>query len=147
MKIPELPPYDHQPKPYHGPSSEQVMDMRKRYLTPSLMTYYKNPLMIVEGSMQYVWDEKGRRYLDAFAGVVTISVGHCHPYVTQKAREQMETLQHTSTIYLHPTIAEYGKMLADKMPGNLSVLVMCFKYVFTGFWNTSPKLIFKDSFI
>ena len=54
MKIPELPPYDHQPRPYHGPPFEEVMDLRKRYLTPSLMTYYKNPLMIVEGSMQYV---------------------------------------------------------------------------------------------
>jgi len=97
------------------------MDMRKSYLTPSLMTYYKKAMMIVEGSMQYVWDEKGRRYLDAFGGIVTVSVGHCHTYVTKKAREQLETLQHASTIYLHPTIAEYGKMLADKMPGNLSV--------------------------
>jgi alanine-glyoxylate transaminase/(R)-3-amino-2-methylpropionate-pyruvate transaminase len=97
------------------------MDLRKRYLTPSLMTYYKRPMMIVEGSMQYVWDEKGRRYLDAFGGIVTISVGHCHPYVTQKAREQLEKLQHASTIYLHPTIAEYAKMLADKVPGGLSV--------------------------
>jgi alanine-glyoxylate transaminase/(R)-3-amino-2-methylpropionate-pyruvate transaminase len=71
--------------------------------------------------MQYVYDEKGRRYMDGFAGIVTISVGHCHPYVVQKAREQLETLQHATTIYLHPTIAEYGKMLAEKMPGDLSV--------------------------
>lgn len=119
--VPELPACDHQPRPYSGPSFEEVMDLRKRYLTPSLMTYYKNPMMIVEGSMQYVWDEKGRRYLDAFGGIVTISVGHCHPYVIQKGREQLERLQHASTIYLHPTICEYGKMLADKMPGGLSV--------------------------
>ena len=121
MKALKLPPHDHQLKPYTGPSIEEVMELRKRYLTPSLMTYYKNPIMIVEGSMQYVWDEKGRRYLDAFAGIVTVSVGHCHPYVTQKAREQIETLQHASTIYLHPNIAEYAKMLAEKMPGDLSV--------------------------
>ena len=120
-KGPELPACDHQRKPYSGPSFEEVMDLRKRFLAPSLMTYYKRPMMIVEGSMQYVWDEKGRRYLDAFGGIVTISVGHCHPYVTQKAREQLETLQHASTIYLHPTIAEYAKMLADKMPGDLRV--------------------------
>ena len=121
MKIPELPQYNHQTKPYSGPSFQEVMDLRKRYLTPSLTTFYKNPIMIVEGSMQYVYDEKGRRYLDAIGGIVTISVGHCHPYVLEKAREQMETLQHTTTIYLHPTIAEYAKMLADKMPGDLSV--------------------------
>ena len=121
MKAPELPPYDHQPRPYSGPSFDEVMDLRKSYLTPALLTYYKKPIMIVEGSIQYVYDEKGRRYLDAFGGIVTISVGHCHPYVVQKAREQLETLQHTTTIYLHPTIAEYGRMLAEKLPGDLSV--------------------------
>ena len=77
--------------------------------------------MIVEGSMQYLFDEKGRRYLDAIGGIVTISVGHCHPYVVQKIKEQMEILQHISPIYLHPTIGEYGKMLAEKLPGDLNV--------------------------
>ncbi len=121
MKTPKLPEYHHQVKPYAGPSFEEVMDMRKRYLTPALVTYYEKPIMIVEGSMQYVYDEKGRRYLDAFGGIVTISVGHCHPYVTQKALEQMQLLQHTTTIYLHPNIGEYARMLAGKMPGDLSV--------------------------
>ena len=121
MKSPKLPPYDHQPKTYSGPSFEEVMDLRKRYLTPALLTYYRHPIMIVEGSMQYVWNEQGRRYLDAFAGIVTISVGHCHPYVLQKGREQLETLQHVTTIYLHPTIVEYAKMLAEKLPGDLNV--------------------------
>lgn len=121
MNLPKLPPYDHQPKPYSGPTFEDVADMRKHFLSPSLLTYYKHPLMLVEGSMQYLYDEKGRRYLDGFGGIVTISVGHCHPYVVQKAKEQMETLQHTTTIYYHPTIAEYAKMLAEKMPGDLSV--------------------------
>jgi alanine-glyoxylate transaminase/(R)-3-amino-2-methylpropionate-pyruvate transaminase len=121
MEAPKLPPYDHEPKPYSGPSIEEVTDLRKRYLTPALMTYYRNPIMIVEGSMQYAYDEKGRRFLDVFGGIVTISVGHCHPYVLQKGREQLETLQHATTIYLHPTICEYGKMLAGKMPGDLSV--------------------------
>lgn len=121
MKAPQLPSYNHKPKPYEGPTLELVMDMRKHYLTPALLTYYKNPIMIVEGSMQYVYDEKGRRYLDGFGGIVTISVGHCHPYVTQKAYEQLGTLQHTTTIYIHPNIAEFAKMLAERMPGDLKV--------------------------
>ena len=120
-EAPQLPPYDHLPKAYTGPSIEDVGALRQRYLSPALLTYYKDPIMIVEGSMQYLYDEKGRRYLDGFGGIVTISVGHCHPYVMQKAKEQLETLQHTTTIYYHPTIAEYAKMLADKMPGDLSV--------------------------
>ena len=120
-EMPQLPPTDHRPQPYDGPTIEEVAALRQRYLSPALLTYYKEPLMIVEGAMQYVYDEKGRRYLDGFGGIVTISVGHSHPYVLQKAREQMDVLQHTTTIYYHPTIAEYGKMLADKMPGDLSV--------------------------
>lgn len=117
----ELPPFDHTPSPYSGPSFDEVMKLRKTYLTPALITYYKNPIMIVEGRMQYLYDEKGRRFLDAFAGIVTVSCGHCHPAITEAAKKQMDLLQHTTTIYLHPTIAEYGKMLADRMPGKLKV--------------------------
>ena len=121
MEMPTLPPYNHQPQPYDGPSFDEVMAMRKEYLTPALVTYYKHPIMIVEGSMQYLYDEKGRRYLDMFAGIVTVSVGHSHPHVMEAARKQFDRLQHTTTIYLHPTIAQYGKALAARMPGDLKV--------------------------
>ena len=121
MQMPTLPPYHHQPQPYDGPSFDDVLAMRKQYLTPALVTYYKNPIMIVEGSMQYLYDEKGRRYLDMFAGIVTVSVGHSHPHVMEAARKQFDRLQHTTTIYLHPTVAQYGKALAAKMPGDLKV--------------------------
>lgn len=77
--------------------------------------------MIVEGSMQYLYDETGRRYLDAFGGIVTVSVGHCHPKVVAALNRQNELLQHTTTIYLHPNIATYAEKLAAKMPGDLKV--------------------------
>ncbi len=121
MNLPILPPFAHQPKPYTGLSREEVIALRKQYLTPSLFTYYKSPLMIVEGKMQYLFDEKGRRYLDAFGGIVTVCVGHCHPDIVRAVREQNETLQHATTIYLHPVIAQYAEKLASKMPGNLKV--------------------------
>jgi alanine-glyoxylate transaminase/(R)-3-amino-2-methylpropionate-pyruvate transaminase len=75
--------------------------------------------MIVEGHMQYVFDETGRRYLDGFAGIVTISVGHCHPSVAAKVQDQVGRLQHTTTIYLHPAIAQFAEKLAEKMPAGL----------------------------
>lgn len=121
MKSVELPPFDYRPQPYHGPSAAEVLDMRKEYLSPALFHYYKKPIMIVEGKAQYLFDEKGRRYLDGFGGIVTVSVGHCHPKVVAAANAQSERLQHTTTIYLHPNIAEYGKALAERMPGNLKV--------------------------
>jgi alanine-glyoxylate transaminase/(R)-3-amino-2-methylpropionate-pyruvate transaminase len=111
-----LPVCNHQPQPYDGPSKAETIALRQQYLSPGLIRYYKDPLMIVEGNMQYVWDETGKRYLDAFAGIVTISVGHCHPKVVEAVKEQVGKLQHTTTIYLHPTIGQFAKKLADHMP-------------------------------
>ena len=96
------PPPRTRPAPYDGPSRDEVLAMRRQYLTPGLITYYREPLLIVEGHMQYLWDETGKQYLDAFAGIVTVSVGHCHPKIVEKVREQVGRLQHTTTIYLHP---------------------------------------------
>jgi 4-aminobutyrate aminotransferase-like enzyme len=111
-----LPVCDHKPAPYTGPSHDEVVALRAQYVSPGVLTYYKNPMMIVEGHMQYLWDEKGTRYLDAFAGIVTVSVGHCHPKIIEKVKQQNNTLQHTTTIYLHPNIAQFAEKLASKMP-------------------------------
>ncbi len=111
-----LPTSSHTPAPYEGPTREEVLAMRREYLSPGLITYYRDPLLIVEGHMQYLWDETGKQYLDAFAGIVTVSVGHCHPTIVEKVREQVGRLQHVTTIYLHPAIAQLGKKLAGLLP-------------------------------
>jgi len=121
MKTPILPPFDYQPKAYTGPSAEEVLKLRRQFLNPGLFLYYKKPMMLVEGKGQYLFDDQGRRYLDGLAGIVTVNVGHCHPHVVEAARRQNETLQHSTTIYLHPNIAEYAEKLAAKMPGDLKV--------------------------
>lgn len=71
--------------------------------------------------MQYLFDDTGRRYLDAFAGIVTVSVGHCHPTVVEAIVNQTKLLQHTTTIYLNHQVADFAEALASKMPGNLKV--------------------------
>jgi alanine-glyoxylate transaminase/(R)-3-amino-2-methylpropionate-pyruvate transaminase len=116
-----LPSFDYTPLPYTGPSPEEVLALRKEHVSPGIFHYYKKPVMIVEGKGQYLFDETGRRYLDGFGGIVTVSVGHCHPEVVAAANLQNETIQHTTTIYLHPNIALYAKELAAKMPGDLKV--------------------------
>ncbi|MBU3664440.1 MAG: aminotransferase class III-fold pyridoxal phosphate-dependent enzyme [Chthoniobacterales bacterium] len=121
MKCPELPPCGHAPRHYEGLPPEEVLRLRREFLNPGIFLYYKKPLMIVEGRMQYVWDEAGTRYLDAIGGIVTVSVGHCHPHVVAAAGRQSEMLQHTTTIYLHPNVAEYAEKLASKLPGDLKV--------------------------
>ena len=121
MQIPSLPPTHLKPQPYSGPSLDAVLAKRKQFLSPGIFLYYKKPLMLVEGKMQYVWDETGRRYLDGLGGIVTVSVGHCHPHVVEAARRQNEFLQHSTTIYLHPNVGDYAEQLAAKMPGDLKV--------------------------
>ncbi|GAB4826337.1 Alanine--glyoxylate aminotransferase 2, mitochondrial [Ancistrocladus abbreviatus] len=119
---PTLPPFRYEPRPYKGPLGDEVLLKRKKFLGPSIFHYYQKPLNIVEGKMQYLFDESGRRYLDAIAGVVTISCGHCHPEVLKAVIEQSKLLQHATTIYLHHAIADFAEALASKMPGNLKVV-------------------------
>eukprot|EP00951_Prasinocladus_malaysianus_P018043 scaffold143284_cov42-Prasinocladus_malaysianus.AAC.1 len=61
---PKMPPFDYTPMPYDGPSKEEVMQLRSTYLNPGKFLHFKKPVMIVEGKMQYLYDETGRRYLD-----------------------------------------------------------------------------------
>lgn len=118
---PQMPPTDHKPRPYTGPSREEVIATRKQYANPAIFTIYKEPIMIVEGHMQWLYDETGKRYLDMFGGIVTVSCGHCHPKITKAIHDQVDTLQHGTTIYLHPGMPALAKKLASKMPTGLDV--------------------------
>ena len=119
--MPTLPDCDYSPEKYEGPSKEEVLKLRKAYLTPSLVTYYREPLMIVDGHMQYLFDETGKRYLDGLAGIVSVCVGHCHPRVLEAVNKQNARLQHATTIYLHPNIATFAEKLASTLPEGLEV--------------------------
>jgi alanine-glyoxylate transaminase/(R)-3-amino-2-methylpropionate-pyruvate transaminase len=116
-----MPDFWYTPSPYRGPSRAEVLAMRRRYVNPALFTLYREPLMIVEGKMQYLFDETGRRYLDLFAGIVTVSCGHCHPKVVERVQAQTAMLQHATTIYLHPNLSLLAQKLASKMPPGLDV--------------------------
>jgi alanine-glyoxylate transaminase / (R)-3-amino-2-methylpropionate-pyruvate transaminase len=116
-----MPAFDYVPQPYQGPSRDQILALRRQYVNPAVFTLYREPLMIVEGKMQYLFDETGRRYLDLFAGIVTVSCGHCHPKVLRRVQEQSATIQHTTTIYLHPNLPLLAEKLASKMPAGLDV--------------------------
>ncbi|HEY1791351.1 MAG TPA: aminotransferase class III-fold pyridoxal phosphate-dependent enzyme [Opitutaceae bacterium] len=124
MKQIPLPACDHKPRPYSGPGAEEILALRREFLNPAIFHYYKKPILIVEGRGQWLYDEKGRRYLDGIGGIVTVSCGHCHPHVVAAANLQNETLQHTTTIYLHPNIALYARELAARMPGDLKVVYL-----------------------
>jgi len=93
---PSLPPCDYTPPPYEGPSREETLALRQQYLNPGLFLYYGQPIQIVDGHMQYLYEDNGRRYLDAFGGIVTVGVGHAHPHVVEAAHRQMQRVSHTT---------------------------------------------------
>jgi len=101
---------------YADLSAEEILALRKEYLMPNHAMYYKKPIAIVEGKMQFLYDSTGKEYLDAIGGIVTVSVGHCHPYVIGKTKDQIDKIQHTTCLYLHPNIVKFAKLLASKMP-------------------------------
>jgi alanine-glyoxylate transaminase/(R)-3-amino-2-methylpropionate-pyruvate transaminase len=118
---PVLPPCEHQPRPYRGPSRAEVLALRQQYAHPSLFTFYREPLLIVEGHRQFLFDETGRRYLDLFAGIATVACGHAHPEITARVQQQVAMLPHASSIYLHPNLPTLARRLAAKLPPGLDV--------------------------
>ncbi|XP_033124756.1 alanine--glyoxylate aminotransferase 2, mitochondrial-like isoform X2 [Anneissia japonica] len=116
-----MPPCDFQPTPYKGPSYNEAQEIRTNNSALNIMTYYKKPVLINQGHMQWLFDDEGRRYLDLFAGIVTVSVGHCHPKVNAALKEQVDLLWHTTNIYMHPRVHEYAVKLTERLPDPLKV--------------------------
>ena len=97
---------------------EQILALRSQLLSKSLSISYRRPLTIVRGSMQYLYDEAGRPFLDCVNNVA--HVGHCHPRVVRAGQEQMAVLN-TNTRYLHENLVRYAERLAGKLPEPLRV--------------------------
>ncbi len=91
----------------------------KDFVIPAAAPYYKEPLVLVEGSGSYVTDADGVEYLDFFCGILTTGIGHCHPEVTERVREQVGRLGHVSTLYLNEPQVNAARRLAGIAPGGL----------------------------
>jgi 4-aminobutyrate aminotransferase-like enzyme len=101
-------------------SREELKKKREKYIVPGVKQLYADPPHIVKGEGQYLYDEKGNQYLDMFAGIVTVSVGHCHPKVAAATIKQVQELQHTSTIFMTQPMVDLAEKLAEITPGDLS---------------------------
>ncbi|KAJ8647719.1 hypothetical protein MRB53_000742 [Persea americana] len=122
VSLPKMPPFDYSPPPYDGPSSSEIFKKRKEFLSPSMFHFYHTPLNVVNGKKQYLFDENGRRFLDAFGGIATVCCGHCHPEVVEAIVNQTKRLQHSTIVYLNHNVAEFAEALASKLPGDLKVV-------------------------
>ena len=98
---------------------EEIVDKHRRYVFPSVANYFSHPLPFVRAKGNYLYDAEGREYLDFFGGILTVSVGHCHPEVTSRMKEQLDTLQHASTLYPNEPMVSVAEKLAQITPGDL----------------------------
>ena len=101
-------------------NKDEILKKHKQYLFPSITTYYGDPLVTDHASMQHLWDVEGKKYLDFFGGIVTISVGHCNPRVTAKVKAQVDKLQHASTVFPNEAVVALAEKIAQITPGEIS---------------------------
>lgn len=107
--------------------AEKIIEKKKQYLFPSSHGnhFYKNPPQIVKGDMQYLYDDKGNKYIDFFAGVSVMNCGHCNKEILDVTIEQLKTLQHTTILYLTEPMVNLAERLANILPGDLSRSFFC----------------------
>jgi 4-aminobutyrate aminotransferase-like enzyme/Ser/Thr protein kinase RdoA (MazF antagonist) len=109
-------PADRFPQPER--SKDAILATRRALLGGNLSVSYDEPLKIVRGWRQYLYDETGRAYLDCYNNVPL--VGHSHPRVVEAVQRQIALLN-TNTRYLHDNIARYAERLAALLPDPLRV--------------------------
>lgn len=104
---------------------EAIIEKKKNYIMPCLGHFYQNPMQLVRGSMQYLYDSEGKEYLDCFAGVSVVNCGHCNPFITEQICTQVQTLQHVCNIYLTENFVNLAEELAKITPGDLQKSFFC----------------------
>ena len=99
-------------------STDAIVGRRNRYFAASQRKFvpYETPLIFRRGSMQYLWDEKDRKYTDLLGMNLCISVGHAHPEVVAAVQAQAAELTHCTTMFYHPVPAHFAEELAATMP-------------------------------
>ncbi|OIB00739.1 aminotransferase class III [Paenibacillus sp. LC231] len=108
----------HADQTYIGP--EAIVTKRREYGYPCTANFYKEPPQIISGKMHKLYGHDGKAYVDFFTGVSVVACGHCNEAITARTVEQLQTLQHTSTIYLTQPMADLAERLANGvLPGNL----------------------------
>lgn len=97
-------------------TKQEILLAQKEFLFPAVFHYFQEPLVISHAKDQYVWDADGKQYLDFFGGIVTVSVGHCNDRVNRKVHEQIDRLEHVSTVFATEPQVALAKKLASIAP-------------------------------
>jgi predicted acetylornithine/succinylornithine family transaminase len=89
---------------------DEIAQLEKQFLIP---TYDRLPILAVRGEGCYLYDDRGRKYLDFLGGLAVNSLGYAHPEILAVLRDQAETLLHTSNLIYHPYQAPLAKKLTS----------------------------------
>ena len=97
-------------------TKEEILLANQQFLFPAVFHYYKEPLVVARAKDQFVYDADGNQYLDFFGGILTISVGHCNEKVNAKVHQQIDRLEHVSTVFATEPQAALAKRIAEVTP-------------------------------
>lgn len=100
------------------PTKEDTLAGRRERMGRNLSISYDEPLKIVRGWKQFLYDDTGRAFLDVYNNVPL--VGHSHPRVVEAVQKQIAVLN-TNTRYLHDNIVRYAERLTSRLPAPLKV--------------------------
>lgn len=100
------------------PDKRSTLERRRGRIGGNLSIAYRDPVRIVRGWMQHLYDDEGRCFLDAYNNVP--HVGHCHPRVVEAVARQSRILN-TNTRYLNDLLADYAEKLSATLPPSLDV--------------------------
>lgn len=95
------------------PTKQETLAARRAHLGGNLSISYDEPLKIIRGWKQFLYDDTGRAFLDVYNNVPL--VGHSHPRVVEAVQKQIALLN-TNTRYLHDNIVRYADKLTSKLP-------------------------------
>ena len=98
---------------------DQVRRMHREYLLPAVANLYEEPLVLEKGDGLWLEDCDGKRYLDFFGGILTVSIGHCDPRVNEPLKAQIDRLGHVSSLYPTLPTVQLAETLARITPGRL----------------------------
>ncbi len=104
--------------PKRAPTKAETLATRQKRLGGNVSISYRSPVKVVRGWKQYLFDEQGRKYIDAYNNVA--HVGHCHPRVVEAAHKQIDVLN-TNLRYLHDNVNTYAERLTSLLPDGLEV--------------------------